>query len=38
MRVLNDSTEQYINSGLQMNKNYIFHYFKFHVCLQSSGE
>ena len=27
-----------INSGVGVNKNYIFHKFKFHVCLQSSGE
>ena len=27
-----------IYSGVGINKNYIFHNFKFHVCLRSSGE
>ena len=27
-----------INSGIGINKNYIFHNFKFHICLGSSGE
>ena len=26
------------NSGVGINKNYIFHNFKFHVCLRSSGK
>ena len=28
----------YIYSGVGINKNYMFHNFKFHVCLRSSGE
>ena len=28
----------YIHSGVGINKNYIFHNFKFQVCLRSSGE
>ena len=32
-RVLNGYTDQYINSGVGINKNYIFHNFKFHVSL-----
>ena len=36
--MLNGYTDQYINSGVGINKNYIFHNFKFHVSLWSSGE
>ena len=32
-----DYTEQYINPGVGINKNYMFHNFKFHVCLQWSS-
>ena len=28
----------YIYSCVGINKNYVFHNFKFHVCLRSSGE
>ena len=31
-------TEQFINSGVGINKNYKFHNFKFHVYLWSSGD
>ena len=34
-KVVDDYTEQYINSGVGINKSYIFHNFKFRVCLQS---
>ena len=28
----------YIHSGVEINKNYVFHNFKFHVCLRSSPD
>ena len=31
-------SEQYIYSGVEINKKYILHNFKFHICLRSSGE
>ena len=37
-RVPGDYTEQYINSGVGINKNYIFQNFKFYLCLRLSGE
>ena len=36
--MLDDYTEQHLNSGVGINKYYIFHNFEFHVCLLSSSE
>ena len=34
----NGGLNQIIDSGVEINKNYILHGFKFHLCLRSSGE